>query len=609
MPKYIDTILGTGVVLAAAGIYLTSRTKTRKRKLATNFVTRRPTRAKLNPDFIPIPPSDIYIGNPDGVACEPVSASALVTCALDGDLNFKPCYKCTEYNYQCQHFDGEITVEGGETIPANKEGEGYCLPPVDKVHSTVNYYTTRLVLVRDSTDANSYSVVADCLYSSFSQKDRYSDCNIFHNPCGEGILYNVQNDEEYVPGTDITFDPFYNGRCKVDENKYNPTWDATNGPGFVPKRVRDLNIEATEEYQISIKAPRDELLAVGFSEAFANFAATIPGDFPVVKPCMLDPITGESNGPSAGWNSELACCFCGEDGIPAIQVEDSGSTWVAAGKGKPNACLYNKPEADRLGMDVGGVNRDGTGHSYIWAKLPFEANSHKETYVLYQRPANWNIFHSNEFTNWMALTSVRAMSATIWTGETAANFDEKEFPATGAILEYGVIVWLHGESNAIKPHYQANTYNPKYGMPKYNGEDEGVKEGSRWSVSAARGYSFAALPMAYIKPKAPLPGMIFETATVPTILPNPFNYELSFELYNGGYTNRCFYQIKSLVDDNGARLTDNGYGWTYEEFPLKEDMPYLTPIPLYKEGGGETINDGPEQTARIPPIHAQEDRL
>lgn len=322
----------------------------------------------------------------------------ITTCSINSNDSYRPCFKCKQFNWICQNFKDSIKLDDDSIIPPNQnDDEGYCLPNFN-IHETINSYTSQLVLIND-TDGLYFAV--QCKYPNiFSHTNILSNCSIFLNPCKTFSLYNNLTDEVYVEGTQINFDPFINGRCRVpSDSEYTATWSDLEGPGIKFKLFYEREQSNCPDF--TNKNTLSELTAAGYKNSIASYFSTFPNTICLPTPCKYDVRNGIDVG--GVWDSSLKACTCPPSrSLPVIEKQDAGGNVVDALEGYPNACISlgdvkrDDVLTNRVNfVEFGNVNYDSTPQTYVYVSLKEEFTrvvGSTKIIALYQRPAVWSYY-------------------------------------------------------------------------------------------------------------------------------------------------------------------------------------------------------------------------
>lgn len=329
--------------------------KNRKRKQEIQIHTFQPKRIKFE-EIVGVPPENFVVENPNGVDCmyQPK------ICKLNDDST---CLSCLQFGFSCQHVASDLIVENSDTgdistIRKNsKDDEGYCLPN-NKYNTEINPYTTSLLLTY-SLREQVYNYRTRCLYPHiFNSLNDRSDCDQFHNPCTvpddpyAGYLVNKDNPSEMVQqNKPVTFDPFYDGRCKTTKF-YGTDWNEALGPHMTSLKFNSHEncpfVESCPTGTISSHDTTALIKAGVVPNTIAQMSTAC--EFCVPAPC--------ENGV---YDSDIEECVCDwENGFVGVWEDFSGDGNYV------NATIYNNcrgvtiPEEERVGQISTYANTDGS---------------------------------------------------------------------------------------------------------------------------------------------------------------------------------------------------------------------------------------------------------
>lgn len=195
---------------------------------------------------------------PSVAGTDECSTLTMVTCNV-ADQVFG-CSNCKELLSQCVHFDSDL-----DGIPANRPGEGYCLPLSNDRNKRKCSEKNGGKWVLVENEGNSYSFVCVCNKESFFTKDGpFSDCVQFAG-CRNGKI---------EPGWK-TFDEI---RCKCDEN-----FEMVVGTQDFPPQCRRKNIFRREK----------DLIFEPIDKSFVSprYLELVASDVRLPNPCHFDVAT------------------------------------------------------------------------------------------------------------------------------------------------------------------------------------------------------------------------------------------------------------------------------------------------------------------------------
>lgn len=228
------------------------------------------------------------------------STASLKLCKLDNALF--SCSSCKQILSQCVHFATDFEeTSNRRTIPANKTGEGYCLPLSD--NRTSRKCTAKnggkWVLVSDQKNIN-YTFVCLCTKQAFFvKKSLESDCDQFLG-CRNGVIAN--------PDTWTTFDTI---QCECAS-----THDSVPGNLQTPGQCVLKNI-FRHNYHHFIKIAK-RFVAPEYLEMVGE-------DVILPNPCQFDIVTRTFN-PNIGkimrYKTHVFCMATDSHYIEVVQTDD-----------------------------------------------------------------------------------------------------------------------------------------------------------------------------------------------------------------------------------------------------------------------------------------------
>lgn len=284
-------------------------------------------------EAVPIPPLEIHIDNPNASDC--IKIPKLCTVGDDS-----PCVACNQFGFTCQHlpiplqinYNGEQSTIG----PNTDDSEGFCLPP-SNLENEINRFTTTIFLTFNSTQ-QVWNYRTLCKYPSiFKSLNDRSDCDLYTNPCVEGVLAN--GTQIWDTASEINFDPFFDGRCVINSGSSRvPVWDAAEGPRTENATIGSNQVSATSCPPGFILSTYQNITNEGYKPDVAAQLALLP-TMCVPQACKIDQTTGEYNNNNV-WDTSYKCCVCDwQTGwIPVFEDYSGGGNALDTGGNAPNAC-------------------------------------------------------------------------------------------------------------------------------------------------------------------------------------------------------------------------------------------------------------------------------